>query len=129
MRSRYFHCLLALVLATALTGCRARNETNMDENSPPERSQNVQVTEGATKDVTHDQAVRIAENEVRKRVHLDTGKTLRSEATHYGPGQAASEQYGKHKDGGWSVTVWLVPAETGGIGLSLCRTMERCWNS
>ena len=51
---------------------------------------------------------------MRERARLKTGQSLKSDATRYDPGQAASQQYGKHKEGGWSVIVWLIPAETGG---------------
>ena len=135
MSSRHFLCHLMVALMAVCNGCHPTDEAALQESESPKRQdavhvpndgasvqepeapkgQNaVQVSDEARKSVTEEQAVRIAEAEVRERVRIKPGNTLRSDATHYDPGEARREQGGVHGEGGWSVIVWLVPTESAG---------------
>ena len=86
----------------------------VQESETPIGQDGVQVSHHAGKSVTEEQAIQIAESEARKRAPVGANNTLRSDATHYDPGEARLEQGGVHSEGGWSVIVWLVPAESAG---------------
>lgn len=128
---------LLMVALTAMCGygCRASDDTIVQEfevseqqvgaqvpcdkncvreSETPKGQDGLQVSHRAGKFVTEEQAIQIAEAEARKRAPVGANNTLKSDATHYDPGEARLEQGGVYPEGGWSVIVWLVPAESAG---------------
>lgn len=94
--------LVGFYLALVLYGCSTNDNKRSNEAGQYKHPVDVKTDRSLVKNVSQAEAIRIAEMEVRKRVHIETGETLHTVATR------------DDNKCGWDMTVSLIP---GGSGL------------
>jgi hypothetical protein len=109
MRSMQVLVLSILVVGSVLLGCKASNEGGAEKNEHPSGR------------ICREEAIQIAEAEIRKLGYLKKGETLRSEAVRGELGYPKIGECEPRRRIGWVVNVTLVPLRTGGHWLVVLR--------